>query len=64
MTLSLTTRGFQGSGGGGGVSYRMRAFDTTLVQVVYWTSTLPDDSQYAGPGPLTGLIISKILRMI
>ena len=38
-----------------GTLYRMRAYDTTLATVVYWNSTVPDTTQYVGPGPLTNV---------
>jgi len=45
------------------VSYRMRAYDTTLTYIVYWTADHvdADGSQYVGPGPLTGIVVSKQL---
>jgi hypothetical protein len=47
---------------GGGVTYRMRATDTTLVQVVYWNATSIDDtgSQYGGPGPLINIVVQNV----
>lgn len=55
--------------GGGSLSsigqprYRMRAFDTTLAQEVYWTAGFPDSNatQYSGPGPVNSTIATKII---
>lgn len=48
-------------GGGGGLEYRMRGYDTTLTQIVFWTSDHVDStgSDYGGPGPLTGIVVQK-----
>lgn len=50
-------------GGGGGVVYRMRGDDGTLGYPVYWNSSTIDTlgADYAGPGPLTEVVVSKIL---
>lgn len=43
--------------------YRMRAFDTTLGVIVYW-STLEvdvDGIEYQGVGPLTGIAVTNII---
>lgn len=58
-----------GMGGGGGPvppsgpSYRMRGYDGTLARQVYWTATVidPTGSQYSGPGPLSDVVVSKII---
>lgn len=44
--------------------FRMRATDTTLARVVYWSSQQPDPdgSRYRGPGPLTGVTTSLKVR--
>lgn len=37
--------------------FRMRAYDTTLAAIVYWDSTVQNASEYAGPGPLTDIVV-------
>jgi hypothetical protein len=39
------------------ITYRLRAYDTTLAAIVYWDSTTLDESEYTGPGPLTNLVL-------
>lgn len=54
----------EGAGdGGGAITYRMRAYDTTLSQVVFWNSTSIDSlgASYLGPGPLTMIVVSSII---
>lgn len=50
-----------GSGGSPGATttFYMRGFDTTLAAVVFWTATFLDSSgsAYAGPGPLTSIVL-------
>jgi len=43
-----------------GLTYRMRANDTMLGYKVYWDSTIVDSAgtDYAGPGPLTDVVVS------
>jgi hypothetical protein len=43
---------------GGGQTWRMRGYDTTLGSLVYWNATAEDPNglQYGGPGPLTGVV--------
>lgn len=43
------------------LTYRMRGIDGTLGRTVYWNSTVIDDvgADYAGPGPLTDVVISE-----
>ena len=52
-----------GTGGVGGPQYRMRGFDTTLTRPVYWTTSTIDSTgtEYTGPGPLTGIVVSKVI---
>lgn len=57
-----TPLGVPASGGGGVTGeFRMRAFDTTLGRIVYWTSSTIDTAgvDYTGPGPLTDVVISQ-----
>jgi hypothetical protein len=44
-------------------TYRMRAFDTGLGRIVYWNSDEIDGTgtDYTGPGPLTGIVVSEVL---
>lgn len=51
------------SSGGTGFSYRMRAVDTTLARVVYWSSDTVDPTgiNYAGPGPLVSIVVSNVI---
>jgi hypothetical protein len=54
----------ENSGSGGpSITYRMRAYDTTLAQVVFWNSSIIDDTgvNYLGPGPLTMVVVSGII---
>lgn len=37
--------------------FRMRGYDTTLAAIVYWDSTVQNASEYAGPGPLTDIVV-------
>jgi hypothetical protein len=49
-----------GSGGAGsGAVFYMRAFDTTLNQVVFWTASFLDSTGtvYPGPGPLVRIVL-------
>jgi hypothetical protein len=60
----LTGEALESSGGGGSsITYRMRAYDTTLAQVVFWNSSVIDDTgvNYLGPGPLTMVVVSGII---
>lgn len=43
--------------------YRMRAFDSTLARIVFWKSTIVDQSgvDYTGPGPLVGIVVQGAL---
>lgn len=45
------------------ITYRMRAYDTTLGQIVFWNSSQVDSAgaDYAGPGPLTDVVVQVIL---
>lgn len=58
----LTTKGLVSSGDA--LSYRMRAFDTSLGRIVYWTSSEVDatGSNYTGPGPLLGTVVQNVTR--
>lgn len=51
------------AGGTGSVEYRMRGFDVTLDELVFWTSDIIDASgtDYAGPGPLTGIVVQMLI---
>jgi len=42
--------------------YRMRGYDTTLGYPVYWPSTIVDatGADYAGPGPLTDIVVVEV----
>lgn len=42
------------------MSFLLRGFDGTLSQRVYWSSTALDDSQYAGPGPISDLVVMEV----
>ena len=50
---------------GGGPTYRMRATDTTLGYPVYWESQGVDaaGANYAGPGPLTDVVVSEVIGL-
>ena len=51
------------SSGGTGFEVRMRATDTTLGRVVYWSSAIVDETgvDYAGPGPLVSVVVSNVI---
>jgi len=54
------------SGTGGAVAaltFIMRATDTTLAQVVYWTAAALDGAgaSYTGPGPLSDVVVTKVI---
>jgi len=51
------------AGVGTNLRYRMRAVDTGLARVVYWTASFIDalGTEYTGPGPLTGIVVSKVI---
>ena len=55
-----------GGGGTGGPSYRMRAHDTTLARYVFWSSSTVDDTgaNYAGPGPLTDIVVQAVIGAV
>ena len=57
--LSLGT----GGGGGPGLVYRMRGYDTTLTETVFWDSDHVDATatDYGGPGPVTNIVLQKKL---
>lgn len=59
---ALATKGIVGTGGAG-ATYRMRAFDGTLVRYVYWNypAADPTGAGYIGPGPLTDVVVSIII---
>lgn len=44
-----------------GLTYRMRARDTTLAAIVYWNSDQVDvlGIDYGGPGPLTDVVVKE-----
>jgi len=44
-----------------GVIYRMRAYDSTLAQMVYWESIIVDSAgvDYTGPGPLVDVVVYR-----
>jgi len=54
----------QEGGSGPSSQYRMRGYDTTLAQTVYWTATIVDSAaaQYSGPGPVNDIVVSKIIK--
>ena len=62
LAVPITTEGVV-TGPVGGVSYRMRANDTTLLRVVYWTTSFVDSTGagYTGPGPLTDIVVANII---
>jgi len=62
FAVPITTEGLT-LGAVSGVSYRMRANDTTLARVVYWTTSFVDaaGAAYTGPGPLTDIVVSNII---
>ena len=43
--------------------YRMRGYDQTLAETVYWTSNYIDSgaADYTGPGPVVDIIISHVV---
>jgi hypothetical protein len=52
------------SGGGGAtLVYRMRGFDSTLTEVVFWGSDQVDTAgnDYAGPGPLVDIVVHNVI---
>lgn len=53
-------------GGGGGLEYRMRGYDTTLTQIVFWASDHVDStaSDYGGPGPVNNIVVQKKLGTV
>ena len=55
-----------GIASGGGVTYRMRAHDTTLGRYVYWAATEVDSAgaSYVGPGPLTDIVVQNIIGQV
>jgi len=60
--VPLTTEGID-LGPVSGVTYRMRANDTTLARVVYWSTAFVDAAgvAYLGPGPLTDIVVSNVI---
>ncbi len=54
----------QTAGGRDVDKFRMRATDTTLARIVYWSSQRPDPNgdRYTGPGPLTDVTTSLKVR--
>lgn len=62
LAVSLTTEGIA-PGPVGGITYRMRAVDSTLLRVVYWTTGFVDSAgaAYQGPGPLTDIVVSNVI---
>jgi hypothetical protein len=50
-------------GGGPGLEYRMRGYDTTLTSIVFWASDHVDStaSDYGGPGPVTGIVVHDVI---
>lgn len=42
----------------------MRAFDTTLAIIVYWSAGQPDPAglSYEGPGPLADVVVSNVIQ--
>jgi hypothetical protein len=49
--------------GSGGLTYRMRGYDTTLTQIVFWSSDHVDSTaaDYSGPGPVIDIVVQDIL---
>lgn len=45
------------------LAYRMRAYDATAATTVYWNATIIDalGAEYTGPGPLTQVVVVKVL---
>lgn len=60
----LSTKGLVSSGDA--LSYRMRALDTTLALMVYWTSSEVDASgtAYTGPGPLQDIVVQNVIKTL
>jgi len=60
----LSTKGLVSSGDA--ISYRMRAFDTTLALMVYWTASEVDPSgaTYTGPGPLQDIVVQNVIKTL
>jgi hypothetical protein len=54
------------AGGGAGLEYRMRGYDTTLTQTVFWASDHVDSTaaDYGGPGPVTNIVVQKKLGTV
>jgi hypothetical protein len=48
---------------GVGLEYRMRGYDTTLTQTVFWASDHVDSTaaDYGGPGPVTNIVVHDVL---
>lgn len=51
------------SGASGLALYRMRAYDSTLSQIVYWNANDLDatGASYGGPGPLVDVVLFMFL---
>ena len=47
----------------GGVTYRMRGYDTTLARMVFWGSTSIDETagNYVGPGPVINIVVQAVI---
>jgi len=60
----LTTKGLTSSGVS--FTYRMRAFDTTLAAMVYWSAGNVDASgtNYTGPGPLQDVVVQNVISEV
>jgi hypothetical protein len=46
-----------------GAQYRMRAYDSTLTRIVFWTSDTIDTlgADYTGPGPITDVVVQNVI---
>jgi hypothetical protein len=68
-TTAPYNRSFAGAGVGlaeipvPSLTYRMRAYDTTLARLVFWNSPMIDGAglDYAGPGPLLDVVVSILI---
>jgi hypothetical protein len=62
VSVGLATRGVI-MPASASIKYRMRAFDTFLGGYVFWTASDVDSdgSDYAGPGPLTDIVVQAVL---
>lgn len=60
------TTGALFSSDGPALFYKMRGFDVTLGRSVYWGTAAEDatGAEYTGPGPLTEIVVSHLIRTL